>query len=663
MPEISSTPIEKRDTIDTQSLISRLSQVFANPDHLPLDWDPAATTYDLPRHYSEAEFMQNLTAALQTIHDQQISDPAQIRSLLSDCGHPYDYARLGQPYSTIYEYLIQAQTGAKQVVSFASATKPFLAVIEARSHRKQVISIVADGRLPLSTAKKKQLQRQAVQLQEQIHLEDFIAQNASAELTPDTIRIFVCSEGLDTCTRALQQGSFDAVCFQVQGGGVLLIADTDKIKPEAIQVIRKRTTAALLAFDSQREIQQLLKLEFDGDDLAPLHTLESACNQALSSIFPAISADYILYFCTGLAAEAAVFTATAKCLQAVTTQTDPIPLFYAQNGYGGTGQLIGEVLTRERTIAPYPLTVLGLDEAGNPQTLVEHFLAELTNLAGPALLFLETPTNPELQMHDFKQLRAGLEAYQAETEIQIPVIVDTTMAPLYPLFSEAFAQDWPFLIVKSGSKYFTKGKATLGVAFCGHHPLAQAIIETARDIGSDADSFAKASQLTLLYAGLQDLAPRMASIAANTAMIAAHLQFEMQQRERELTCYTMNGDQIEAGLATGILSFYLPPAPTADGRDLVDEFVDFMLAALPDQVRNRVSYGQSSGGDLDLVYIINPQESTQGSLSDAVKEAQKKDNVQICRISVPEKMDVESFNQALSDFFELKYGAIKASLT
>ncbi len=648
MPEL------KVPQMNLQTLKNSLSKIFANPDHLPLDWDPAATTYDLPRHRSEAEFIDKLSNALEKIENQKICEPTQIRALLSECGHPYDYARLGQPYSTIYEHIIKVQTAASQVVSFASLSKPFLAIIEARKNRKQKIVIFAEGRLPLSTAKKKQVKRQNVVLHEQISLED--STRDPLDQAPESIRVFVCSGGLDSCEKVLQQGGFDAVCFSVKGGGVLLIANTEKINPGAIQVIRKRTTAALLAIDSQREILQLLGLDSDSDDLAPQHTLEAACNQALSTLFENISADDILYFCTGLAAESAVFTAAAQCMQAVTTQTDPIPFFYAQNGYGGTGQLIAEILTKDRVIAPYPLTVLGLNNAGQPMTLISNFLEHLTDLAGPALLFLETPTNPELQMHNFKQLRAGLEAYQAQTGIQIPVIVDTTMAPLYPLFSQSFAQDWPFVIVKSGSKYFTKGKATLGVAFCGHHPMSQAILETARDLGSDADSFAKASQLNHLYTGLQDLAPRMAAISLNTSIIASHLHYELQQRQLDLTCYTMNDKQIEAGLATGILSFYLPPAPTAEGVDLVDEFVDFMLAALPDQVRNRVSYGQSSGGDLDFVYIINPQESTQGSLSDAVKEAQKKDNVQICRISVPEKMDLLSFKAALSQFINQKYG-------
>ena len=64
-------------------------------------------------------------------------------------------------------------------------------------------------------------------------------------------------------------------------------------------------------------------------------------------------------------------------------------------------------------------------------------------------------------------------------EITVPVIVDTTLAPLYPVFARDFAAAWPFLLVKSGSKYFTKGKATLGVAFVGDDEEARGIIADA----------------------------------------------------------------------------------------------------------------------------------------------------------------------------------------
>ena len=74
-------------------------------------------------------------------------------------------------------------------------------------------------------------------------------------------------------------------------------------------------------------------------------------------------------------------------------------------------------------------------------------------------------------------------------------------------------------------------------------------------------------------------------------------------------------------------------------------------------MKSRVSYGQSTGGgEPDFFYVINPQESTQGALSAQIKAAQKRDNVQICRISVPEHADVPGLLKAIDGFLARKYG-------
>ena len=98
-------------------------------------------------------------------------------------------------------------------------------------------------------------------------------------------------------------------------------------------------------------------------------------------------------------------------------------------------------------------------------------------------------------------------------------------------------------------------------------------------------------------------------------------------------------------------------APRPVAEPLVDEFVAYLLEHAPALVKNRVSYGQSTGdGKPDVFYVINPEESTQGALSAAVKNAQKHDNVQICRISVPEHADVDGLLVAMDGFFTAKYG-------
>jgi hypothetical protein len=212
------------------------------------------------------------------------------------------------------------------------------------------------------------------------------------------------------------------------------------------------------------------------------------------------------------------------------------------------------------------------------------------------------------------------------------------------------------VLVKSGSKYFTKGKTTLGVAACADNAQARDILAKARARQGDADRGARPAQLADLETGLTDLKSRMTTISTHTVALAEQLRQAFHRRGHEITLYAMSAAQTKDGLDCGLLSFYLPAAPT-NHADLVDEFVAHLLSTAPTLVKNRVSYGQSTGGGRpDLFYVINPQESTQGSLPEAVKQAQKKDNVQICRISVPEHADVGGLLHAMEPFFDRKYG-------
>jgi cystathionine beta-lyase/cystathionine gamma-synthase len=608
-----------------------LRRILGQEHALPEDWEPQATTYDLPRFHSEAEFLTRFEAAARQMLAQEIHDSERLRALLAGCGHPYDYARLGHPLSTVYELYLRHLTWAGHVVSFASRTKAFLAPIEARRMAPSPVRLYAAGRLPLSAAKQAALREQQVEIHE-----DWTGPLPEAEPGALTIYVSDSPPAMDT----LEQVQADAVSCPVDEGGVLLIKQgtplDDPLNLQRIQLIRKRTVAALLAANAKTELQLLV---------------------LLPAIFPGMKAS--AFYCTGLAAETAVFSATAEVLAEKADQAK-VTLFYAANCYGGTHQLIEEVLRLDGLIVPKPLAVLDPNAEEGPKevTLVDRVIEALPALeGGPACLFLETPTNPELQVHDFARLMSALRKYETDTGHQIAVLVDTTMAPLYPLFIKDFARDWPFLIVKSGSKYLTKGKATLGLALCSDNALAQRILAAARDLGRDADSFAKSSQLKALAEGLVDLKARMVRIAENTSRLARRIKEELETRVHDhVIVHSMSEEDLADGLASGILSFYLPPAPTTH-PDLVDEFVEYLLTQAPELVKNRVSYGQSSGnGRQDYFYVINPDESTQGALPEAVKAAQKRNNVQICRISVPAIADVDGLVQVMRDFFDRKYG-------
>lgn len=602
---------------------------------LPDDWDPRATTYDLKRFDSDDAFAQRFERAISEILADNITDPAQLRERLAAIGLPFDYARLGQPLSTVLELYLQARAHAERCFSFASVSKPWLAVIES-GKRTLPVRIYAEGALPISASKAASLRDEGCELHEH-----WKAPLPAARA--DVLTVFVTEAAFEGDIRAL---AADAVCFALPAGGALLLRDTARIDPHGIQVIRKRTVAAMLSADARTELERIANVP---TTVWPTAT-DAQCDEKLRALFREVEDS--LYFCTGLAAEDAVFTAAADVLG-----PDPVAFFYAQNGYGGTGQLISELLARRAKLDPKPLAVIGNDANGKLLTLVDRVLEAVTKLGGaPGCVFLETPTNPELQAHDFEALMHGLRADAERWGRKVPVIVDTTLAPLFSVFAKAFSAGWPFVLVKSGSKYFTKGKTTLGVAACAGDPLALRILARARELGRDADSFARPHQLAALHAGLADLTPRMATISDHTIRLSEGLRAALRAHGHEITLYGITPQQVSEGLATGLLSFYLPPAPTTF-PDLVDEFVDHLLTQVPQLVKSRVSYGQSTGGGKpDYFYVINPEESTQGALSAEVKNAQKRDNVQICRISVPEHADVPALLAAMEGFFTAKYG-------
>jgi len=116
---------------------------------LPDDWDHRATTYDLFRFDSDTQFAGRFARVLSEL---ATLEPAQIRERLAAVGLPFDYARLGQPLSTVFELYTQARTNAARCFSFASVTKPWLAVIESPD-RTLPVHVYARSALPISDAK------------------------------------------------------------------------------------------------------------------------------------------------------------------------------------------------------------------------------------------------------------------------------------------------------------------------------------------------------------------------------------------------------------------------------------------------------------------------------------------------------------------------------
>lgn len=133
---------------------------------LPDDWDHRATTYDLPRFDTDVDFAGRFEKALSEILEADMREPGELRERLAKVGLPFDYARLGQPLSTVFELYTQARTHAARCFSFASVTKPWLSVIESPKRRLPV-RIYAQSALPISDGLKSSLRAEGCELHEQ----------------------------------------------------------------------------------------------------------------------------------------------------------------------------------------------------------------------------------------------------------------------------------------------------------------------------------------------------------------------------------------------------------------------------------------------------------------------------------------------------------------
>ena len=223
-----------------------LRGLLAEPGKVPEDWEPPATTYDLPRFCGESEFLARFHLA-----GRQILAGQDARAALYACGIPYDYARLGTPFSTVYELYLQALTGADRVVSFASRTKAFLAPLEVPS-RTLPARVYCRGRLPLSDDARALWRRRQVAFHE----------DWSGDLPkddPEVLTLFVADTAPEETP--LAELSADAVSCPVTDGGVLLIRRGDRFDATGIQLIRKRTVAALLAVTAKAELTRLVGLD------------------------------------------------------------------------------------------------------------------------------------------------------------------------------------------------------------------------------------------------------------------------------------------------------------------------------------------------------------------------------------------------------------------
>jgi cystathionine gamma-synthase len=284
-------------------------------------------------------------------------------------------------------------------------------------------------------------------------------------------------------------------------------------------------------------------------------------------------------FSSGMAAEHAVITATATAGDHIVIPNDL---------YGGTYRLVDKVLNR-----------WGLNYTMVDQTDLEALEAAITDET--KLIWVETPTNPTLNVVDIEQIVAR--------KRNALVAVDNTFAtPVYQRPLELGAD----VVVHSTTKYLGgHSDAVGGAAIVQNHPLHDAIRFVQNSIGAvpgPLDCF-------LVHRGIRTLHLRMAAHSENARVVSEWLKTQ--------------ADDVRWPGFSGMVSFRHPNATAIAARCEVFSLAESLggvesLIEVPQAMTHQSVEGSAAAVPPDLVRLscgIEAAEDLVADLTQAFKAA------------------------------------------
>ena len=209
--------------------------------------------------------------------------------------------------------------------------------------------------------------------------------------------------------------------------------------------------------------------------------------EALENVMSALEGGYAVAFSSGMAAAAAVFAAKAWSVLLVPGQ-----------GYAGVRSLARDVARQQNIECRF------ID--------VTDTAATLAACVHDALVWIESPTNPLLDLADIPALTAGAHARGAACA------VDNTFAT--PMLQNPIASGADFA-VHSGTKYLSgHSDASIGIAVATDEELA-ALLRAQREIRGAVPG---TMETYLTLRGLRTLPLRLEKAQANARELASHLR-------------------------------------------------------------------------------------------------------------------------------------------
>lgn len=584
--------------------------------NLPEDW-VNLTTHRLDIYNeskAKSEFLHELKALIQ-------ADNINAKTL-EQLPTAYDYIRLGHQLSSLLEWVLSEinNVSENQVITFASATMPVLALLRTNAVNKQTTYIYYDGddKPLLDESRLKSVYGYQYQLLPVNDPKDIPAH-------ADDMVVFVTQQPFTHDLSGISQ--IDATVNIKQGFGSYVVIHNlhSTATVNAVQHVRRRETIAMSPTHCLRALHELAGL--DSEQIVinqqAQQTVETCIKQNTGSQSTPLIAS------SGLSIQYALLMGLVE--NAKTAHPNkPIKIILPPNCYGGTNDQSRRIA---ELIADVEIVDLLVDGGADLVKSLEVALNSVAAVDGVPIVLTEIPTNPRVEVPDMQALGLTLSKQRSTPSNEIAVApvftVDQTFCPNVKLLGDdSELKAGAVISFSSGSKFPSGGRCIAG--YCAANQAAESLMPLISAHLTLSDNQADNNQLNILAETMPSMPKRIEKAYENTRQLVDEIQTLLPNSK----IFYVNESMAQSGFKPSVFSLDLPVDATTPyarqqlQKELNKKLIEFMIQRHPDDCKNCVSYGQLKGS-----YWTIPATSTQGTTKEADKDY-------VVRVSISPDVDV-----------------------
>jgi len=588
-------------------------------DNMPVDW-LRLTTHRLDTYnekLAKVEFLQKLEAL-------ELKSEGELAGLPT----AFDYIRLGHPLSCVLEWAIARvkKLEVESVISFSSQTMPILAILRKNKYLKLRTRIVYKESLPNNFDPETIRSIYAYDF-DLLHADD-LAELPSFEGSTLVIK----DEAFGEASKVNITADF-IVNLYPNLGCVIKVMNNDAKYIAEIQHVRRRESIAMTPHNCLAVISHMIERPSQKVPAVDSRELIKTINTITSTTTPAAIGS------CGLSVQYAIMMGLVHFAQDNHHGKD-IKFIVPPNCYGGTNDQARRVAASVHNVEIVDLPV----DSGKDMVLeLERILEEVAKQNAVGYIIAEIPTNPRVEIPDLENLRATLKKPRKTKEGQKAVepvfILDQTFCPNVKFFGDdGHLHDARTISYVSGSKFPSGGLCTAG--YCVANDNAHQYMSYVQNHLKLCDNQATDLQIEILTKQMPSMIERIESSYQNTRGFVDFMEANLSGVKINFVTQEL----ADAGFTPSVFSLDLPTKGDTPEqreeykRELNHKLITMMIAAIPEESKHCVSYGQLKG-----CYWTIPATSTQGTTKESDKDY-------IVRVSVAADFDLARHQEVFKQF-------------